>query len=184
MKKFPALLLLTAACAFSQVETLNLGSHGQLTLYLLGDWKVNSTNIADQFSIMIEPAKESANCSCKIEITFPQSDLYSTKAKLKLRAEADCKQFEEESVEGKAYARELSLNVPGGYGFVCNFTDSSLRGKPSQPGNFKVVTAGKIRLAPDVLVDVFIGADAFKDENYQQLLGAIEGMEFKGGRGR
>ena len=39
-----------------------------------------------------------------------------------------------------------------------------------------MMSAGKIRLAPDVLLDVSIMADDFRDEPYQQLLGAIEGM--------
>jgi hypothetical protein len=41
------------------------------------------------------------------------------------------------------------------------------------------MSVGKIRLSADVLVDVSILADDFRGEPYQQLLGAIEGLEFK-----
>lgn len=41
------------------------------------------------------------------------------------------------------------------------------------------MSSGKIRLAPDVMIDVTIMADDFKGQAYQQLLGAIEGMEYK-----
>jgi hypothetical protein len=184
MKKFLALFLFAAACASAQVHTLDFGSRGKLTLYLLGDWKVSETSIADQHSLTFQPAKESANASGKIEVTFPEVDRFDTKARLKLRVEADCRGYEEESVEGKAYAKEFSLNVPGAFGYYCSFTDRNLRGRPSKPGDYKVVSAGKVRISPQILVDVFIGADAFRDEAYQQLLGAIEGMEFKPGRGR
>jgi hypothetical protein len=184
MKKLLGLFFLTVSCALAQVQTLDMGARGKLTLYLLGDWKVNETSIAEQYSLMIQPTKESKNAECKIEITFPDADRFDTKARLKLRVEADCRQFEEESVEGKAYGKEFTLGVPGAYGYYCNFTDANLRGKPSKPGDYKVVTAGKIRLNAEVLVDVFIGADAFRDETYQQLLGAIEGMEFTPGRKR
>lgn len=184
MTKFLALFLFSAAGSLAQMQTLDLGSRGRLTLFLLGDWKVNTTNIAEQYTMTIQHVKESANANCKIEVTFPETDRYDTKARLKLRVEADCKAYEDESVEGKARAKELTLAVPSAYGFICNFTDANLRGKPSQPGNYKVVSAGKIRINAQVLVDVFIGADGFAEEAYQQLLGAIEGMEFSPGRGR
>lgn len=182
MKKLFVLFFALAASALAQVQTFDLGSHGKITLYLLGDWKVNESSIADQHSLVLEPAKSSMNVQCKLEVTFPETDRFDTKARLKLRVEADCRMYEEQSVEGKAYGQEFSLSIPGAYGYYCNFTDLSLRGKESKPGDYKVVTAGKIRLAPDVIVDVFLGADAFKDESYQQLLGAIEGMEFSRGR--
>jgi hypothetical protein len=68
--------------------------------------------------------------------------------------------------------------LTSGFGFYCNFTDPHLVGKPPEPGNYKVASIGKIKLAPDTLVDVSIMADGFRDEPYQQLLGAIEGMEY------
>ena len=105
-----------------------------------------------------------------------------TKARLKLRVEADSQGVAQESVEGKAYAREFTLTT--GYGFYCSFTDPKLRGRPTEKGNYKVMSVGKIRLAPDVLVDVQIMGEGFSDEAYNQLLGAIEGMEFSPGRGR
>jgi hypothetical protein len=45
------------------------------------------------------------------------------------------------------------------------------------------MTVGKIRLNAQVLVDVEIMGEGFADEAYNQLLGAIEGMEFSAGRG-
>jgi hypothetical protein len=182
MKKLIALFLLTIAGAAAQVETLDFGSRGKMTLYLPGDWKVASTDMAGTYTVTITPKKESVNASCTVAVTFPEVDRYDTKNRLKLRVETDAYGLAEGSVEGKAIAKEFSLT--SGYGFYCSFTDPELRGKPSQPGNYKVVTIGKIRLAPEVLVDVQIMADGFRDEPYQQLLGAIEGMEFKPGRGR
>jgi hypothetical protein len=182
MKKFVALYLLTIACAFAQVEILNFGSRGKLTLYLPGDWKIASTDMAGTYTVTLTPKKESVNASATIAVTFPEVDRFDSKSRLKLRVETDAYGLAEGSVEGKAIAREFSLT--SGYGFYCSFTDPELRGKPSQPGNYKVMTVGKIRLAPNVLVDVQIMADGFRDEPYQQLLGAIEGMEFTPGSGR
>ena len=182
MKKLFALSFLFVACAFAQVETLNFGSRGKLTLYLPGDWKVASTDMAGTYTVTLTPKKESVNASCTIAVTFPEFDRYDTKNRLKVRVEADAYGHAEGSVEGKAIAKEFSLT--NGYGFYCSFTDPELRGKPSQPGNYKVMTVGKVRLSPEVLVDVQMMADGFRDEPYQQLLGAIEGMEFTPGRRR
>jgi hypothetical protein len=180
MKKLLALFLLTAATLCAQSATLDLGSRGKLTLFILGDWRVDMTDFANQGTITIKPAKESVNAEATLTLTFPEVDRYDTKARLKLRVEADGYGMAERSVERKAVAREFMLQT--GYGFYCNFTDPDLRGKPPEKGNFKGGSFGKIRLTPNVLVDVSIMADSFKDEPYQQLLGAIEGMEFTPGR--
>lgn len=180
MKKLLALFLVAAACAFAQVETVDLGPHGKLTLYLPGEWKTHVSTLGREVTLTLKPAKDSVNASGTLTVSFPDVDRYDTKAKLKMRVEIDGAGFAEQSVERRAVAREFNLTT--GYGFYCNFTDAELRGKPSEPGNFKVATAGKIRLSPQVLVDVFIGADEFRDEAYQNLLGAIEGMEFTPGR--
>lgn len=182
MKRLFALFLLTTVALCAQSETLDLGSRGRLTIYLPGDWRIDTTNFARQGSMTISPKKEDVNASCTIVITSPEGDRFDTKPRLKLRVEADCRNLAEGSVEGKAVAREFALG--SGYGFYCSFTDPDLRGQPPQKGNYKVMSSGKIRLAPDVLVEVNIMADDFRGEPYQQLLGAVEGMEYVAGRGR
>lgn len=177
------LLLGTLSCAFGQVETIDLGSRGQITLYLLGEWKADVSTIGGNTTLTISPSRESVNASATLAISFPEVDRLETKSRLKLRVETDAYNLAEESVEGRAVAREFHLPA-GIMGFYCSFTDRNLRGQPPQKGNYKVMSLGKIKLAPDVLVDVQIKADGFRDEPYQQLLGAIEGMEFKPGSGR
>ncbi len=183
MKKLLAFFCLTAVCAWAQEQVLNFGPRGKLTLYLLGDWKAVVIDMAGQYEVTLSPRNEEINASCSIKVTFPEVDRYDTKARLKLRVEADCAPYLSQSVEGKAYAKEFVIGT--GYGYYCNFTDAALRGsKKAPPGEFKVISAGKIRLAPDILIELFFGADSFKDEAYQQILGAIEGMVFTPGRGR
>jgi hypothetical protein len=182
MKKLLALFLLTAAVLAAQSATLNLGPYGTLTIFLPGDWKIDSSHFANTGSMTITPAKPGVNASCTINISFPETDRYDTKAKLKLRVEADGYGPASESVEKKAIAKEFALTT--GYGYYCNFTDPQLVGKPPEPGNFKTMSAGKIRLNREVLLDVSIVADGFSSEPYQQLLGAIEGLEFTQGSGK
>ncbi len=176
MKYLLPLLLLTAANACGQMETLDLGPHGRLTLYLLGEWRSNTTRNTEQITLTIQPRSEAVNAMCTLVVTFPSTDRFDTKARLKLRVEADAYGLAEQSVERKAYAREFALTT--GYGFYCSFTDPALRGKPMEKGNYKVMSVGKIRLTPQVLVDVQIMGEGFSDEAYNQLLGAIEGMEY------
>jgi hypothetical protein len=184
MKRFFALFLLSAVAAFAQMQTFDLAGHGRLTIYLAGDWKVDDRSIAKQGTITINPTKESVNAACTIGITYPDVDRFDTKQRLKLRVEADSYGLAEQSVERKAYAKEFSLSIPSAYGYFCSFTDPELRGQPPQKGNYKVISVGKIRLTPNVVLDVSIMADGFRDAAYNELLGAIEGMEFTPARGR
>ena len=179
MKKLLLLFVISAAALMAQPAVLDLGSHGQLTLYFTDGWKLNSTDMAGTVTLNVAPDGD-ANAACTLQITFPEQDRLDTKGRLKLRLEAECANIAQGSVEGKAVGREFALT--SGFGFYCNFTDPELRGKPPEKGNYKVMSVGKIRLAPDVMVDVSISADGFKDKPYQDLLAAIEGMEFKPGR--
>jgi hypothetical protein len=174
--KIILLFLCTAFPMLAQVETLDFGSRGRLTLYLPGEWKVATASMAGTVTVNITPKRDGVNASCTISVTFPEVDRVDTKARLKLRVEADAYGLAEGSVEKRAVAKEFSLAT--GIGFYCNFTDPDLRGQPSQPGNYKVTSVGKIKLAPDVLVDVQILADGFREAPYQELLGAIDGMEY------
>lgn len=180
MKFLLCFLLLTAASAFGQMETLDLGPHGRLTLYLPGEWRANTTRNTEQITLTLQPRRESVNAMATIAVTFPAADRFDTKARLKLRVEADAYGLAEQSVERKAFAREFALTT--GYGFYCSFTDPNLRGKPMEKGNYKVMSVGKIRLTPQVLIDVQIMGERFSDEAYNQLLGAVEGLEHTPGR--
>lgn len=176
--RFLGVFFLGASALAAQVETLDLGARGKLTLYLLGEWNVDHSTLGRTNSVTISPKNEAVNASCTLTFTFPEADRLETKSRLKLRVEADCYGLAEQSVERKAVATEFHLAASNAIGFYCSFTDPDLRGKPPEKGNYKVTSVGKIKLAPDVLVDVQILADGFTDEPYQQLLGAIEGMEY------
>lgn len=182
MKKFLALFLVTAAALFAQSQKVDLGSHGRLNLYLDDTWKFDISDFGDRQIVTVTP-KGDANASCSLTITFPEQDRLDSKKRLSMRVEINGEPIAGQSVEGKAIAKEFSLQT--GYGFYCNFTDPELVGKKPEKGNFKTMSAGLIHLAPDVLIEVTISADGFTSEPYNQLLGMIEGMEFTpGGKGK
>jgi len=179
MKKLLALLLLFTGSLWAQSETINLGSRGKLTIYIGENWKFETADYADRHMVSIKP-KNDANAECSMTITFPDTDRFDTKARLKQRAEIDAAKYADQSVEGKAIGKPFDIKT--GYGFHCDFTDPELVGKPPQKGNFKTISAGLIRLTPEILIEVSISADGFNSGPYNELLGAIEGMEYKPGR--
>ncbi len=181
MKRYLLLFLLTAVGLWAQAAKIDLGAHGKLTLYLEDGWKVETADYGDRRLITISP-KGDANAACTLTITFPETDRLDTKSRLKTRVEIDGEKIADQSVEGRAVAKEFGVHA--GYGFYCNFTDPELVGKPPQPGNFKTMTAGRIHVAPDVMIEVNITADGFSSDPYQQLLGAIEGMDYEPGSGK
>jgi hypothetical protein len=177
MPKLLALLLLfSARVLHAQSETtIDLRSRGSLSFFLDGEWNVNTSEFGERIIVTIEPTGEE-NASCTLTITFPEQDPFPSKAKLKQQVEIASRQFEEASVERKAVARELQTRA--GFGFYCNFTDPNLVGKKPQKGNYKTISVGFIRVAANVMVEMAINADGFRSAPYQQLLGALEGMEY------
>lgn len=175
MKKILALFVFTAAGLFAQSQTLDLGSHGRIDLYISDDWKFEVGDYGDRKLVTVAP-KGSANASCSLTVTYPEQDRLDTPKRLALRVEINAQPIAAQSVEGKTVAKPFSLRT--GYGFYCNFTDPELVGKKPEQGNFKNMTVGMIHVASDVLIEVTISADGFTSEPYQQLLGMIEGMEF------
>lgn len=109
MKNILTLFLLTATLLSAQSATLDLGPYGQLTLFLPGDWKIDTTQFANQGSITITPKNQSVNASCNLVISFPETDRFDTKSRLKLRVEADAHGAASQSVERKAIAKEFCL---------------------------------------------------------------------------
>lgn len=182
MKKLLALFLFSVVALCAQSEKISLGSRGTVTLYLADNWTFETSDFGDRKIVKASPKDGKVNANLEITVTYPETDRFDTKARLKMRVEIDAMRFAEHSVEGKARAQEFSLS--SGYGFYCTFTDPELIGKPPQPGNFKNISVGLIRLAPDIVLEVSISADGTTSDPYNQLLGAIEGMEYKPGTGK
>ena len=180
LKTLPVLFFLTVGFLRAQSGTIDLKSHGALDIFLEERWTVSVSEF-DRVIVKIVPKDETTNADMELTITFPEQDRFAQKAKLRSQVELNGRRFELGSVEGKSIARELNSSAGGGY--YCNFTDPELVGKPPQKGNFKTISIGMIRVAPDVLIEFAIQADGFRDKAYQELLGALEGMEYKPRRG-
>ena len=180
MKKLFALLLLSAGLLRAQSDTIDLGARGKLTIYVSERWQIETADYGDRRMVTFKP-KEGTNAEATLTITFPETDRLDTKNRLKQRTEIDGMKYADQSTEGKAIGKPFNLKA--GYGFHCDFTDPELVGKPPQKGNFKTISIGLIHLSAEVLVEVSISADGFNSEPYQDILGAIEGMEFTAPKG-
>jgi hypothetical protein len=179
LKKLFALWLLTSVLLRAQTGTIDLRSHGSLAIYLEDGWKVSTSEFGDRVIVNIEPLDEGTNANAALTITFPEQDRFSTRAKLRIQVEVNGRQYEEGSTERKSVSRELNTQPSVAYGFYCNYSDPELVGKPPQKGNYKMISVGLIRVAPDVLIEMAISSDDARGKPYQQLLGALEGMEYK-----
>src|SRR5689334_13507284 len=102
MKKFLALFVLTAVSLCAQKATLDLGSHGRVTLYFPGDWKTNITDIAGQATLSATPPSDDENAALTLKITHPEIDRFSRADKLKMQVEITGERYVEVSVEGKS----------------------------------------------------------------------------------
>ncbi|MEY2880601.1 MAG: hypothetical protein RLZZ15_2981 [Verrucomicrobiota bacterium] len=181
MKKFLLLLLLTAGFAHGQSNVFSLGSRGKITIYISEKWTFESSDFGDRQMISVKPRDET-NAKMDLNISYPDKDRFDTKARLKQAVEVDGMRAAEGSVEGRAIAKAFVLGA--GYGYHVDFTDPKLVGKPPKKDDFKTGSFGLIRLAPDVVIEISILADGFNSAAYNELLGAIEGMEYSPGRGR
>src|SRR4051812_16555434 len=94
---FAFALLLVGGLLHAQTDTIDLRSHGSLTLYLDDNWKVNTSEFGDRAIVNIEP-KDDTNATCSLTITFPEQDRFATKAKLKMQVEVASRVYEEGSV--------------------------------------------------------------------------------------
>src|ERR1051326_4543759 len=116
MKKFLCLaFLVLAAVLHADPVVLDLGSHGQITLYFPDGWKTNITSIAGDVTLTAAPANEDVNASFSMTVTAPEKDQFARKDKLKMQVEIAGAQYAESSTEGKAVAKPFNLQSGFGY---------------------------------------------------------------------
>ena len=138
-------------------------------------WKTEISDFGDRVTISIKPT-DGSNADATLNISYPEVDRYDTPARLKFRAEVEAEKFSEQSVEGRAFAKPIQLTT--GYGFLCHFTDPKLVGKAEKKGDFKTISTGLIHVSASILIEVVLEADGFASKPYNELLGAVEGMEY------
>lgn len=170
--------LVSAAAGWG--ETFDLRERGQLEIYVAGDFRISGEDLGDRHEILITPKRETVNAAARLVVNLTPADEHNSKPKLRARVLELCAPIAERHGARK-YATEEFYSRQG-FGFYCTFTDPDLAGKPPGKHDFKHATYGVVRLAPGVYVAVTLLADDLAGPDYQALLGAVEGMEIRGGR--
>ena len=151
-------LLLLPLSAFA--DTVDLGTHGTLTIAVPKDWKLTSTKQETGVDLLVA-APGGANAQLLFSVIYVPHGATAVKADVDGKVVAEAGGFLSMSVEKKTVLRKYSL-AGDAYGAYCVFTDASLVGKPPEKDNFKVVTVGIIWFNDAVGVSVSQVCD---DEN-------------------
>jgi hypothetical protein len=166
-----SVLILAAARA----EDFKIPDVGTLKIVAAGEWQIGGEDMGDRFELVIVPNNEKTNAACRISINLSgPPELNSRNAVRDRVAEAIkpqlAKAVEKRVVPEQFYSRQ-------GFGYHVTLTFADRVGKPHERGKFRMQTLGLIHLGPRLIASVTILADDPLSEEYQQLLGAVEGME-------
>lgn len=181
VKRGTALVLaLALVVATARAETFDLRERGKLDVFVVGDFKIAGEDLGDRHEIVITPKRESVNAAARLVVNLTPADDFNSKSKLRARVLELCAPIADQNGTRKYSAEEFYSRQ--GFGFYCTFTDPKLVGKPPVKDDFKHATYGVVRLAPRIYVAVTLLADDLEGPDYQALLGAVEGMEIRGGQ--
>jgi|JI6StandDraft_1071083.scaffolds.fasta_scaffold01290_13 hypothetical protein len=164
-----------------QPETLKIPELGTLHLtppvgWVIGNLMTDASKLDSKLHTLsiFSPTEPNSNC----QITFmaapqPPEDRDTLHQAVKKSTDS----IASSSVEGKSVVRDLKLKQ--GIGAVASFTDSSLVGKPNEPGNAKAIASGMIVLKPKVLAVVSMFMDDASGPDASQMLQALETLSLE-----
>ena len=176
MRALLAALILTLPAAGGLAEIFNLREQGRLEIFPVGDWTIRSEDQGD-IKIQILPKKPKANAACELTVAAGGPDNFPTRAKLARQVAENARRLMETGEYGDTAPAVKAFYSKQGFGSYFTVIDPRLVGQDPVPGNYKQMTVGLLRLSSGVLVEVHILSDGDRTEEYQQLLGAVEGME-------
>ena len=180
MRTAPFVFLFYVAAICSRADEFRLAGHGTLSLDVPQGWNVKSrpaqgadgSEIGQAFSFQPDDAR---NAKCLLTFMYVQK----TPDKIELRKHvlAMSERFVSGSVEKKQALSEFSLK--NGYGAYCVFTDASLIGKPTKPGDYKVMAAGQVQPGEGVLGVASLFADDKDGKDFQAMLQIINSLKLR-----
>jgi len=169
-----ALLLLPLAAL---ADTVDLGTHGTLTLAVPKGWKLLSDVKDTGADITLSPPV-GVNAQAIYSLVYVPAGATAVKADVDDKLLAECDAFVDKSVEKKKTLVKLSMSG-GAYGVYCLFTDASLVGKPPEKDNFKVFAIGIIWFSDSVAVSWSILTDDANGPDFTAMLASVSGSTVK-----
>ena len=161
-------------------DSFKIPNLGTLSVYALEGWKILSEDMGDKYELLIVPSGENGNAVVRISINIGAPEELSDHRKLRERVLESAKVMQEKSVERKLELQQFYSRQ--GFGYYVTLTDRERVGMPVKRGSFKMRSVGLICLAPRTVAAVSILADSATNDDYQQLLGIVEGMELTFGK--
>ena len=181
MKRAVAWLALLALPFLAYPETVDLGTHGMLSISVPSGWRLSSHKEEDTgVAITLSPPAP-VNAKCLLNVTYVAEPKPVAKEAVDEQVLSVCDQFVDQSVEKRKTLRELGM--PGGaYGSYCVFTDASMVGKASAPDEFKVIGIGIIHFRDDVMAAVSLAADDAGGGDFASMLAAVRSTSVSAGQ--
>jgi hypothetical protein len=179
----PALVALLFVYSSSALhgEDFDLGKNGRLSVAVPAGWEAKPQEITGVgVDITVRP-KTPQNMACKMTVLFIPAEQELTPEQVIERWKGTLGQFAEGSVEKEAKVEKLDLKA--GVGVYASFTDPSLVDKPSEPGNYKVMSPGMIHLKKELVIATTIFADDKAAPEFAALVKMLESVSLKQGGG-
>jgi hypothetical protein len=158
-------------------ETVDLGTHGTLSIDVPKGWKLKADPKDTGVDVSLLPP-DGANSQCLYSVVYVPKGATAVKADVDDKLLAECDQFIDMSVEKKKTLQKLTMTGDA-YGVYCVFTDASLVGKPPEKDNFKVVSVGIIWFSDSVAVSWSMLGDDAKGPEFAAMLAAVSGSSLK-----
>jgi len=172
---FAALVLMLPAAGLP-AQVFDLHRYGKLEIFPVGDWKIRSEDVGD-LKILLTPKDSLVNAAGQITVAAGGTDDFPTREKLARQLEGAGRRMID---AGEFAERDITLKTfycKQGFGYYFTLSDPKLTGKAAVAGDYKKITLGMIRANSSVMFRVQILSDSELSEEFQQLLGMVEGME-------
>jgi hypothetical protein len=157
------------------------GTNATLSVTVPGNWSIISDNSKKPdgtvyaYTFIFKPRTDE-NARCVLSITYTTNGVQNKEA-LQKDVLFFCEDFVSKSVEKKANLKEFSLE--NGYGAYCLFTDPSLVGKTPDPGDYKVMGIGNIKLGKHMDGVVTLYVNDTNGKEFKELINIINSLKLK-----
>lgn len=162
MKRLLIVLAGLALATASRAETINLGGGKALRFILPDAWTATETGapspeVSRLGKNLRYVPKSGSNDAVLITVLAVPDDRFSEREALRQLVAEATQQFVSDSVEGKAFIKELRTATVTG--FSATFTDTNLVDKPPVKDDYKTMTACFIYMGDRVMVFATIFSD-------------------------
>jgi hypothetical protein len=157
LRLYSVLVALISGCCGLLADEFDLGTHGKLRIDVAPNWVAQGDSSgAPGYNITIKPNNE-VNAAARITVLYLSGNSSISDTEMQTRFASSLEKLASGSLETRADLKRLKL--ASGTGFYASFTDASLAGKPSQPGNYKVMTNGMAKLGDDLVLALTLFSD-------------------------